>query len=288
MRTAIQNKALKDKKFNAFLVLSCLVFFLFIQPAWMKYQSYVIPASAVNLADFFEDVAFGSDGSGYGEKKTYITKWSDELRIVIKEGPDAFHREELDVAIEQLSSLTGLTYNFVPLEDGNVFFHFIKHENLMSRLADYDPNRVNRYENPENVFCSASYKFNVTNTKLYQINKSFVLFSTDLPQKSLYRAFIERLASGSSYKWNGSCLREELMQILGLPNDSDIVSPSVVNDYEQTEIYSANDMIIIRTLYDPRIQAGMHKDEVMPLVRNVIIPELIAAYEKGGEEALYQ
>lgn len=285
MRTALQNKVLKDKKFNAFLVLFSVAFFLIIQPVWMKYQYFVTPAPAVALSDFFEVVAFDTD---YGETKSYITKWHDDLRIVFKEAPDAFNREDLEVAIRQISSLTGLKFSFTSSGNGNVFFYFMQHKDFVSRLEVYDPDLIKQHENPQDILCAAFSEYNVTNIKQYQIKNSDVFLSTDIPQLSFYRAFIEKLVSSSSYKWKHSCLREELMQILGLPADSDIVSPSVVNDYEQTEIYSANDMIIIRTLYDPRIQAGMHKDEVMPLVRNVIIPELIAAYEKGGEEALYQ
>jgi len=285
MRTSIQNKVMLNKKFNAFLILFSLAFFLVFQPTWVRYQSYIMPASATDLADFFEDVAFGSD---FGGEYPFVAKWYDYLHIAIEEQPDTFNQEDLNTVIDKLSKLTGVKISITPVLNGNLFLHFIEHNDLPSRLEIYAPDRIQKFAKPQNLFCSAEYRYNVEGGRAYQIENSFVLISMDIPQMSFYQAFIEKIVSGSPYKWKHSCLRQELMQVLGLAKDSDIVSPSVINDFENHEAYSANDMIIIRTLYDPRIQAGMHKDEVMPLVRNVIIPELIAAYEKGGEEALYQ
>ncbi|MCG8557165.1 MAG: DUF2927 domain-containing protein [Proteobacteria bacterium] len=70
-----------------------------------------------------------------------------------------------------------------------------------------------------------------------------------------------------------ACLLEEMTQVMGLPNDSDLVSPSVFNRSSQPRRLSRSDRILIRTVYDKRMAPGAPKDEAMVLARK-IIPEL--------------
>lgn len=52
------------------------------------------------------------------------------------------------------------------------------------------------------------------------------------------------------------CLLEELVQSLGLPNDSELLRPSVFNESSMLTELSPIDRILIRTVYDPRIKIG--------------------------------
>lgn len=54
------------------------------------------------------------------------------------------------------------------------------------------------------------------------------------------------------------CLLEELVQSLGLPNDSDRLRPSVFNESAMLTELSDLDRVLIRTMYDPRIEPGMN------------------------------
>jgi len=67
-----------------------------------------------------------------------------------------------------------------------------------------------------------------------------------------------------------ACLLEELTQAMGLPNDSDIVKPSVFNQRATPTRLSRNDRILIRALYDKRMAPGAPRDEAMVLARKVI------------------
>lgn len=66
------------------------------------------------------------------------------------------------------------------------------------------------------------------------------------------------------------CLLEELTQSLGLPNDSDRLRPSVFNETAMLTELSDIDRVLIRTIYDPRIPAGMtlgaFRDVVEPVI----------------------
>ncbi len=72
------------------------------------------------------------------------------------------------------------------------------------------------------------------------------------------------------------CLIEEMAQLMGLPNDSDIVSGSLFRKttVAKTSWLTWHDAIMLRTLYDERLKPGMHQTEAMPIVK-VIIGELL-------------
>ena len=66
------------------------------------------------------------------------------------------------------------------------------------------------------------------------------------------------------------CLLEEMAQSLGLPNDSPYVSPSLFNDHEQRQDLSQIDKVLVRTLYDKRMKAGMPREAALKMAHRVI------------------
>ncbi|MBT3789108.1 MAG: DUF2927 domain-containing protein [Alphaproteobacteria bacterium] len=66
------------------------------------------------------------------------------------------------------------------------------------------------------------------------------------------------------------CLLEEMAQSLGLPNDSPYVSPSLFNDREERQDLSQIDKVLIRTLYDKRMKAGMPREEALQTAHKII------------------
>lgn len=73
------------------------------------------------------------------------------------------------------------------------------------------------------------------------------------------------------------CLLEELTQSLGLPNDSDRLRPSVFNESARLTRLSDLDRILIRTLYDPAISAGMNLGTFRDTAEAVISRNIRAA-----------
>lgn len=72
-----------------------------------------------------------------------------------------------------------------------------------------------------------------------------------------------------------ACLLEEMTQALGLPNDSDIMTPSVFNQTSTQQTLSREDEILIRTLYDRRLPPGTPRGDALRIGRE-IMAELIA------------
>lgn len=74
-----------------------------------------------------------------------------------------------------------------------------------------------------------------------------------------------------------ACVVEELTQVMGLPNDSDWVAPSIANDQSRLDLLTGLDYILLKLLYDNDIKAGMGAEEATPILKN-----RIQAFEKEG------
>ena len=66
-----------------------------------------------------------------------------------------------------------------------------------------------------------------------------------------------------------SCIHEELAQGLGLANDSPQARPSIFNDDEEFGLLTTHDELLLRILYDDRLQAGMAPAEAAPIARTI-------------------
>ncbi|WP_377507426.1 DUF2927 domain-containing protein [Octadecabacter sp. R77987] len=72
-----------------------------------------------------------------------------------------------------------------------------------------------------------------------------------------------------------ACVHEEIAQGLGLANDSPQARPSIFNDDEEFGLLTTHDEMLLKMLYDPRLQNGMTAAEAAPIAR-VIARELLA------------
>ena len=66
------------------------------------------------------------------------------------------------------------------------------------------------------------------------------------------------------------CMYEELLQALGPINDDDKLAWSMFNDEVQMGFFDIYDQYILNLLYDPRIRAGMSKDQVKELLPQIL------------------
>lgn len=71
-----------------------------------------------------------------------------------------------------------------------------------------------------------------------------------------------------------ACVHEELAQGLGLANDSPRARPSIFNDDEEFALLTTHDELLLKMLYDPRLETGMEASQAAPIAR-VIARELM-------------
>ncbi len=66
-----------------------------------------------------------------------------------------------------------------------------------------------------------------------------------------------------------ACIHEELAQGMGLANDSPGARPSIFNDDEEFALLTTHDELLLRMLYDTRLQTGMEPSVAAPIARQI-------------------
>jgi hypothetical protein len=66
------------------------------------------------------------------------------------------------------------------------------------------------------------------------------------------------------------CIVEETTQLLGLPNDSDEVVPSIFDDRSVLDSLTEHDRVLVRLLYDRRLAAGTPRAEALAVARTIL------------------
>ena len=66
------------------------------------------------------------------------------------------------------------------------------------------------------------------------------------------------------------CLLEEMTQSLGLPNDSDLISPSIFSDASRRTQLTRTDLMILKALYHPRMKVGMAREQALAVAEGIL------------------
>lgn len=202
-----------------------------------------------HLVGFFETVVFGSE---IDDRLKYpiLARWTGPLRINVKGDASPEHIESIKSHLTIITKLTGipiekieapekpenLTILFLPaLEMGNV------------EINGVDPEYIRKLSAPRSCYF-ISFKY---------------------PPDSIIRSVIVVNSQRSDEEIN-HCLLEELVQSMGLPNDTDMLRPSIFSDHDRLSVLSRSDEILIRTLYDGRMTEGLEKASALRVAREII------------------
>ena len=66
------------------------------------------------------------------------------------------------------------------------------------------------------------------------------------------------------------CLLEEMVQMMGLPNDACFYRPSLFCEDDYVSGMTQADIMLFKTLYDPRLQPGMAREDALPIARQIL------------------
>ncbi|GKT11942.1 MAG: hypothetical protein ISEC1_P0915 [Thiomicrorhabdus sp.] len=142
-------------------------------------------------------------------------------------------------------------------EKANLHIHFTRDEQYGAVIKKVSKTTVKDIERDSN--CMGSFKRNKNN----EIIDATVVIPTDhVYSRGLLVA----------------CAVEETTQLMGLPNDSDWVNPSIANDASRIELLTGLDYLFLKILYDKRLKAGMPFK-----VNQHVIKQLILELERDGE-----
>lgn len=210
----------------------------------------------------FELIAFGNEYTG--EQFTHVRKWKEPVRLGIQgKYPPHFEKQVVSFA-KDLTRITGhkveLYYSFAMQKEKrlpknfdpkkvNVILFYLPTADIPKHLAKYyqkDPPELGRMV--ANSTCFAKFY-----RRKNEITKAIVVFP-DHHGPDIMRA----------------CVVEELAQIMGLPNDSSEVKPSIFSDTSLYRELTEHDKLLLRILYDKKIKANMPREEALDVARSLL------------------
>jgi hypothetical protein len=186
-----------------------------------------------------------------------LRKWAAPIRILVdsRAGSGDLHKRLVEAHVAQLVDITG--YDIAIVEDrssANVVAVFERSTKIGKVLEEFFPDADRAAKIFSSSLCMGRYYVNGH----FEIVKGVVIIPSDRS------ASLGRLPA---------CVVEEITQVLGLPNDSAEVYPSIFNDKSIDMKLTRHDILLLRLFFDPRLRPGMDRTEVLDLVRR-ILPDL--------------
>ncbi|MCH6590818.1 MAG: DUF2927 domain-containing protein [Proteobacteria bacterium] len=196
-----------------------------------------------------------------------VRKWAGQVRVGFVETPDRY-RALVGRVVHDLSCLTGLQVDLQ--EEPRLDSNFLVIMSTRDDLDAYAREKQVDVESLTSLFCTMTPGLEYAPR---EANEPFAAIGV-----------VDFLSEAETRH----CFVRLMTRALGLFADSDVVQPSVFSaDGAKLDHLPINDKIILRTLYDPRIERGMKREDAMEIVRQ-IIPELVKAVRERGVEALYR
>lgn len=191
-----------------------------------------------------------------------LRRWSGPIRMSVEFGNTVpLARRDQDLAsvsayAARLSRATGVP---IRITDSNPNFHvlFLGEDDRRAygpRLRELIPNisdaTVRTFVNlPRDQLC--------------------VVIGTFAPGGSTYNNAVALIRAEHPNLMRSACIHEELAQGMGLANDSPAARPSIFNDDEEFALLTRHDELLLKMLYDPRLEAGMKASVAAPIARAI-------------------
>ena len=217
------------------------------------------------ILENFNIIAFGNEYTG--RRYEAVRKWREPIRVGIEGKVPKYFETFVLQHIRDLRRITGhsirLYYSPAMHKEGRLAPDFDRAKiNLILYYLPMGkiPNRLKRYfdDDPAKV------------RKMIEVSTCFAKFGT---RKNEIRWAIAVFPDHHPKDYMRACVVEELTQVMGLPNDSNAVKPSIFNDHSRYFELTAHDRLMLKMLYDLRITVGMARRDALEIGR-VILDEL--------------
>lgn len=193
------------------------------------------------ITQAFSEIALKNE---YDVAKHKVRKWRIPVRVFVEHqvGDRALHIQLVQMHLAHLAEITGHDIQLVDtLLDANLHLVFTRQSQWESEVT-----RLMGPSSAKNVHgsvCMAKFALNAKS----EIERAWVIIPVD--QAQMHGKLV-------------ACVVEEITQVLGLPNDSEKVFPSIFNDKTPQDLLTGLDFILLKLLYNPSIRAGMTAAEV--------------------------
>lgn len=194
-----------------------------------------------------------------------VIKWVRPLKIFLQMDIEIEPqvRDYLVHHMRRLASITRLAMHYQRRkEDANFLIIFTRRDDY-NRTIDQNAGRV-----------GAGHGTAIMR-ELYRSN-CVTIYSTNQKSGEIVRAVVViPVDSARQRGLLGRCIVEETTQSMGLPNDSDDVTPSIFNDRSRINDLTSHDILLLRLLYHPRMKVGLARARALEVARQ-ILPEIRA------------
>lgn len=198
-------------------------------------------------------------GSDFNQPRDILGKWQAHSPFrpwILDVGSDYGDRSRGDVAriAAELGNLAGLANGVMDEpEDATMLVAFAERRRFRDVIR---ATRVTLPPGDNDAWLdgSACIGLPVGDPDSGKLNGAVVIVGTDIPLRR-----------------RRHCLLEELYQSLGLVADTCIVRPSVICEADTVFELQPIDKLVLRTLYDSRLEPGMSREEAMPIAREIIL-----------------
>lgn len=227
------------------------------------------PLSLDELVDYFDTIVFRSEFESVKASKV-IKKWTGPIRLGIRSFVEEKKEEKGKV-----------TKHLKPVKVKKPYLRFIKnHLNSLVRTTGLKTEAADNSGKPPNFIINFMPRDQLGNPNLADVDPKllnklasqggcYFLMWADGKTGSVRKAIIvvnsERLLIRINH-----CLLEEMTQSLGLPNDTNFIKVSIFSDSSRRTELTPTDKLILKVLYDPRMKAGLPRDQALPIAREII------------------
>ncbi|WDO00909.1 DUF2927 domain-containing protein [Aeromonas allosaccharophila] len=197
----------------------------------------------------------------YGEaRQTRFARWQQPIRLQLinESGDKPLQADVVKVQAAHLARITGHPISMVTAKPNLtlIMTDYSKMKSWANRTMGGDPSVGMALKEG---LCLANF---ATNTK-HEISRATIIIPVDYSRTK--GRFLD-------------CVVEEFTQVMGLPNDSDKVFPSIFNDNSIDSFLTGLDYVLLKLAYHPALKAGMSSDEV-----RAALPIALADLRAKGE-----
>lgn len=212
------------------------------------------------LVDSFVEIALHGE---YSRTPNPVRKWTTPVKyhLIHRTTDKDLHTRLVATHFDHLAAITGLAISPAKSQkDANFLIVLASENNLKDDLLTYFG--WNSESKREAFFREAVCLATFTTNKDGTIVHATAIIPVDRAR-----------ARGALV----SCIVEELTQVMGLPNDSVKVFPSVFNDLSTDAYLSGLDYLLLKMLYDSRVKTGMDEKAARSILQTIA-----AEYARDG------
>jgi hypothetical protein len=191
-----------------------------------------------------------------------FSRWQGPIRLkLINEfGDKPLQAEVVKIQSQHLARITGQPIRLVN-DNANLTLIMTKRQ----QMASWASRTIGRDDSVKIALQEGVCLANFATNARYEITRATIIIPVDYSRAK--GRFLD-------------CVVEELTQVMGLPNDSDKVFPSIFNDHSIDSFPTGLDYVLLKLAYHPALHAGMTADEVRSA-----LPIAIKALRANGDIA---